>query len=67
MERFIAYQNRVKDIKMSEVVSKYLVIFALIKKEGIFYIAGRDCHYRPIMVFDIKKIIDLEISEENVM
>ena len=33
--------------------------------QGIYYMAGRDCHYRPILVFDVKKVIDLELEEEE--
>ncbi len=33
------------------------------QKEGVFYIAGRDSHYRPILIFDVDKIIKLEMSE----
>ena len=29
--------------------------------------AGRDCHYRPILVFDVKKIIDLEMTDDEII
>lgn len=28
---------------------------------------GRDCHYRPIFIFDVEKIIKLEMTEEEVL
>ena len=37
------------------------------QNKGIYYMAGRDCHYRPILVFDVKKVIDLEMEEEETM
>ena len=31
----------------------------------MFYMVGRDCHYRPIVVIDIEKILASEMSEEE--
>lgn len=36
----------------------------LIQRQGIVYLCGRDYHFRPIIVVDIKKILDLEIKEK---
>lgn len=33
----------------------------------MFYIAGRDSHYRPILIFDVEKIIKLEMTEEQIL
>jgi hypothetical protein len=37
------------------------------QKEGVFYIAGRDCHYRPILVFDVEKIIKANMTEDELI
>jgi len=37
------------------------------QKQGIYYMAGRDSHYRPIFVFDVEKIIKLEMSDELIL
>ena len=29
--------------------------------------AGRDCHYRPIFVFDVEKIINLDMNEDEII
>ena len=31
----------------------------------MFYLAGRDSHYRPIVVVDAEKIISAELTEEE--
>jgi len=40
---------------------------SFIQQHGVFYVAGRDSHYRPILVFDVEKIIKLEMSEEDLL
>ena len=30
----------------------------------MFYIAGRDCKYRPILIFDVDKIIKSGMTED---
>ena len=29
--------------------------------------AGRDCHYRPIFVFDVEKVIKLDMNEDEII
>lgn len=31
----------------------------------MLYFCGRDCHYRPILVIDVKKMVDSNISDED--
>ena len=35
----------------------------LTQRAGMFYLAGRDSHYRPIVVVDAEKIISAELTE----
>lgn len=37
------------------------------QKQGLFYVSGRDAYYRPILVFDIDKMIKSKISEEDLL
>lgn len=32
---------------------------------GMFYMVGRDSHYRPIIVIDVEKIVQSRITEEE--
>jgi uncharacterized protein (DUF1015 family) len=34
---------------------------------GAFYVAGRDSHYRPILIFDVDKIIQSKMTEDELM
>jgi hypothetical protein len=45
MGRYIGYMSRVRELHLSREVGRLL-------GEGIFYVMGKDCHYRPILVFD---------------
>ena len=36
-------------------------------KQGIFYVSGRDAYYRPILVFDVKKMLKLDLKIEEVL
>lgn len=35
--------------------------------EGAFYIMGKDCHYRPILVFNAEKLLQLKPSDEELL
>jgi hypothetical protein len=41
-------------------------IFYLIQKAGVFYLAGRDSNYRPILILDVKKMINFNLKEEEI-
>lgn len=57
MDIFTQYQHSVKNLTLSKHVAKHL-------KDGVFYIAGRDCKYRPILIFDVDKIIKSGMTED---
>lgn len=33
----------------------------------MFYLCGRDCRLRPILVFDVQKIVDNKASNEDLL
>ena len=36
-------------------------------QQGIFYVSGRDAYYRPILVFDVKKMLKLDLKIEELL
>lgn len=36
--------------------------FSVTQKRGFFYMIGRDCKYRPIIVVDVEKIHDADLK-----
>lgn len=42
---------------------KFWYFIILFKKTGVFYVSGRDAYMRPILVFDIDKMIRQSITE----
>lgn len=39
----------------------------IMQRKGMFYISGRDAHYRPIIVIDSLKVLEAQMSEEECM
>lgn len=37
------------------------------QRNGVFYVSGRDCHYRPILVFDVEKIMESGMNEDELL
>lgn len=60
MAIFIEYQQKVKYPVLTSLIGKNL-------KDGVFYMNGRDSHYRPILVFDVEKIIKSGMSEDELI
>jgi len=40
---------------------RYFGTFALMQKKGLFYMVGRDVNYRPIIVVNVGRIIELDL------
>lgn len=57
MERFMGYIGSVRELHPSRETTKLL-------SEGLFYIMGRDSHYRPILVFDAERIVKAKPTED---
>lgn len=36
-------------------------------QQGIFYVSGRDAYYRPILVFDVEKMLKLKMTIEELL
>ena len=67
MAIFIEYQQKVKYPVLTSLIGKNLVNLLFIQKDGVFYMNGRDSHYRPILVFDVEKIIKSGMSEDELI
>jgi hypothetical protein len=53
------YSSCVESAEIKELSIKNIDI---LQKSGIAYMSGRDSKYRPIIVIDVKKMVDLGIE-----
>jgi hypothetical protein len=47
---------------MELIANKFLVLLIIIQKNGAFYISGRDSKFRPLVIFNIERIVKLKFT-----
>jgi hypothetical protein len=57
MDKFMEYIGGVRELHINSNLTRLL-------SEGVFYIMGKDCHYRPILVFDAERMVRMKLTDE---
>lgn len=60
LESYVAWIDKTLPLEVTPNRFKFL-------SAGIMYLSGRDCFFRPIIVIDVKKILDIKIKEEQLL
>ena len=48
---------------MTPMIQNALVISEIIQEKGVCYVAGRDAKFRPVLVFDVAKQMDMGLGK----